>query len=70
LAAEVRIQNKDLPPDVPMPMTFAKSKRHTRIFAQELSKRWLIGLAQAHETIKVTTQNRTRSTVLSLNRQY
>ena len=70
LAAEVRIQNKDLPPDVPMPMTFAKSKRHTRIFAQELSKRWLIGLAQAHETIKVTTQNRTRSAVLSLNRQY
>ncbi len=57
-------------PDVPLPKTFAKSKRHANVTAQELSERWLIGLTQAHETIKVTTQNCIRSAVLPLSRRY
>jgi hypothetical protein len=71
LIAEVRIQHGDIPPDnVPLPKTFATSKRHAGITAQELSERWLIGLTQAHETIKVTTQNCIRSAVLPLSRRY
>ena len=56
--------------DIPLPKTFATSKRHAGITAQELSERWLIGLTQAHETIKVTTQNCIRSAVLPLSRRY
>ncbi|KAI2499334.1 Reverse transcriptase (RNA-dependent DNA polymerase) [Fragilaria crotonensis] len=70
LAAEVRVHSDDMPPDIPLPKTFATSKRHSDITAQELSERWLIGLSQAHETIKVTTQNCTRSAVLPLSRRY
>ena len=70
LIAEIQVQDDDLPLDVPLPKTFATSKRHTGITAQELSERWLIGLAQAHETIKVTTQNCVRSAVLPLSRRY
>ncbi|KAI2495086.1 Reverse transcriptase (RNA-dependent DNA polymerase) [Fragilaria crotonensis] len=71
LIAEVRTQhNIDTVPDVPIPKTFATSKRHTGITAQELSERWLVGLAQAHETIKATTQNCIRSAVLPLSRRY
>ena len=57
--AEIRVpyEADNLPPDVPLPKTFATSKRHTGVTAQELSERWLIGSAQAHETTKVTTQN-------------
>ena len=38
-------------PDVPLPKTFATTKRHSAVTAQELSERWFIGLTQAHETI-------------------
>ena len=57
-------------PDVPVPKTFAATKRHSSVTAQELSERWFIGLAQAHETVKVTTHNVTRSAVLPLSRRY
>lgn len=58
LVAEVRVHDDSIPPDIPLPKTFATSKRHSEITAQEwLSERWLIGLAQAQATIKVTTQN-------------
>jgi hypothetical protein len=50
--------------------TFATGKRHSDVSAQELSERWFIGIAQAHETIKVTTQNYTRSAILPLSRRY
>ncbi len=56
--------------DVPIPKTFVTTKRHTMVTAQELSERWFIGLTQAHETIRVTTQNVTRSAVLPLSRRY
>ena len=70
MVAEVYInQHEDMPLDVPLPKTFATSKRHARVTAQELSERCLIGLTQAHETIKVTTQN-CISAVLPLSRRY
>ena len=70
LIAEVNVEVDELSPDVPLPKTFATSKRHSGISAQELSDRWFIGLAQAYETIKVTTQNFIRSAVLPLSRRY
>jgi hypothetical protein len=71
LIAEIRTQHDDdLPLDGPLPKTFATSQRHRGITAQELSERGLIGLTQAHETIKVTTQNCARSAVLPLSRRY
>ncbi|KAI2511667.1 Reverse transcriptase (RNA-dependent DNA polymerase) [Fragilaria crotonensis] len=73
LIAEIRVQREaegpQPPADVPLPKTFATSKRHSGITAQELSERWLIGLTQAHDTIKVTTQNCVRSAVLPLSRR-
>ncbi len=69
LISEVRVVG-DPNPDVPLPKTFVSGKRHSGVSAQELSERWYIGLAQAHETIKVTTQNCTRSAVLPLSRRY
>ena len=38
--------------------------------AKDLSERWFIGLAQAIETIKATTQNCIRSAILPLSRRY
>ena len=70
LIAEVRLREDNLPSDVPLPKTFATSKRHAGITAQDLSERWLIGLAQARETIKATTQNCVRSAELPLSRRY
>jgi hypothetical protein len=60
----------DMPPDVPMRRTFVSKERHVAITAAELSERWCIGLTQVTNTIRVTTQNGTRSTVLPLSRRY
>lgn len=72
LMAEIKVQHdhEEPMPDVPLPKTFASSKRHAGVTAQELSERWLIGLTQAHETIKVTTQNCVRSATMPLSRRY
>jgi hypothetical protein len=69
LISEVKVDGSE-PKDIPIPRTFATGKRYTDVSAQELSERWFIGLAQAHETIKVTTQNYTRSAILPLSRRY
>ena len=42
--------------DVPTPRTFVSKERHTTTTAAELSERWLIGLSQATDTLKKTTQ--------------
>ena len=71
LLATVTVEGDEpIVPDVPIPKTFATTKRHSAVLAEELSERWFIGVAQAHETIKVTTQNVTRSAVLPLSRRY
>ena len=70
LVAAITISEVETRPDVPLPRTFASGKRHSDVTAQELSERWFIGLSQAHDTIKVTTQNHVRSAVLPLSRRY
>jgi hypothetical protein len=70
LMATVMVSEVETRPDVPLPRTFASGKRHSDVTAQELSERWFIGLSQAHDTIKVTTQNHVRSAVLPLSRRY
>jgi hypothetical protein len=69
LISEVRASGEERP-DVPLPRTFTSDKRHSGVSAKDLSERWFIGLSQAQETIKVTTQNCTRSAVLPLSRRY
>ena len=56
--------------DIPSPRTFVSKERHTSITASELSDRWLIGLSQATDTLKKTTQRIVRSAVLPLGRRY
>ena len=42
--------------DIPSPRTFVSKECHTSITAAELSERWVIGLSQATDTLKKTTQ--------------
>jgi hypothetical protein len=56
--------------DVPLRRTFVSDQRHTAVTAAELSERWCIGLAQATNTIKITTQHGVRSATLPLSRRY
>ena len=70
LISQVNVNGDADDQDVPLPRTFSSKERHVGVSAQELSERWFIGLAQAHDTIKVTTQNCTRSAVLPLSRRY
>ena len=56
--------------DIPYPRTFVSKERHTSITAAELSEQWLIGLRQATDTLKKTTQRIVRSAVLPLGRRY
>ena len=68
LIAEVRVT--DIHSDVPIRRTFISKERHIGVSAAELSERWGIGLAQAANTIKVTTQMGTRSAILPISRRY
>ena len=65
--SEVRVEGSA---DIPLPRSFSSVKRHTGISAKDLSEKWFLGLAQAAETIKATTQKCVRSAVLPLSRQY
>ena len=56
--------------DVPTPPSFVSKEQHSEVTETELSERWLIGLAQATSTLKPTTQNIFRSSVLPLGRCY
>lgn len=42
--------------DIPSERTFISQQRHSAVSAEQLSERWNIGLDQAKQTIKVTTQ--------------
>ena len=69
LISQVNVNGND-DQDVPLSRTFTSKERHVGVSAQELSERWFIGLSQAHDTIKATTQNCTRSALLPLSRRY
>jgi hypothetical protein len=61
---EVEIQ------DVPQAKSFQSKGRHSSVSPEELSERWQIGLEQAKETLKRTTQRLARSAVMPLARRY
>ena len=56
--------------DVPAARTFESKERHMSVTPEDLSERWSIGLGQARETLKRTTQRIVRSAVMPLNRRY
>ena len=56
--------------DVPMARTFQSKERHSTVTPSDLSERWFIGLGQATQTLKATTQPLMRSTILPLARWY
>ena len=56
--------------DVPSSKTFHTSERKSTVSASDLSERWFIGLKQATQTIKSTSQRLLRSTILPLARRY
>ncbi len=63
-ASQVEIQ------DVPQLKTFQSKGRHSTVSPEDLSERWQIGLEQARETLKQTTQRLARSAVMPLARRY
>ena len=68
LIAEVNVT--DVMEDVPSRRTFISRDRHSQVSPEELSERWGIGLQQAKNTIKITTQKGVRSAILPLSRRY
>ena len=56
--------------DVPSARTFRSKDRHSTVTPSDLSERWYIGLGQATQTLKVTTQQLMRSAILPLARRY
>ena len=56
--------------DPPVAKTFHLAKRKSTVSAEHLSERWFIGLQQAAQTIKVTTQQLLRSAILPLAWRY
>jgi len=61
---EVQVQ------DVPAARTFESKERHTLVNPEDLSEQWSIGLGQAKETLKRTTQRIVRLAVMPLARRY
>ena len=71
MAAEIRVENPfEVADDVPLRRTFISKDRHPRVTPEDLSERWGIGLTNATNTIRVTTQKGTRSAILPLSRRY
>jgi hypothetical protein len=56
--------------DVPQAKSFQFKGRHSLVSPEDLSERWQIGLEQARETLKQTTQRLARSAVMPLARRY
>ena len=52
--------------DVPSARTFQSKECHSTVTASDLSERWYIGLGQATQTLKVTTQRLMCSAILPL----
>ena len=56
--------------DLPMARTFHSAERKQNVSTADISERWFIGLQQAANTIKATTQRLLRSAILPLARRY
>jgi len=64
--SKVEVQRQD----VPAARTFESKERHMSVTPEDLSERWSIGLGQAREALKRTTQRIVRSAVMPLARRY
>ena len=58
------------PDELPTTPTFQSKSRHSSVTPEYLSERWLIGLKQAKDTIRNTTQRILHSALLPLARRY
>jgi hypothetical protein len=67
MISEVRTDN--IPSDFPFRRTFVSDERYYAVTAAELSDRWCIGLTQATNTLRITTQHGVRSATLPLSRR-
>ena len=56
--------------DIPLARTFQSKEHHSSVTPSDLSERWYIGLGQATQTLKVTTQRLMCSAILLLARRY
>ena len=73
MSSHVQVAEVTAPPilqDVPSAQTFQSKERHSTITPSDLSERWYVGLGQAFQTLKVTTQQLMHSTILPLARRY
>ena len=69
-STEVEDEVKGTQHDVPSARTFTSKQHHGSVKAEDLSERWHIGLSQAANTIKATTQRIVRSAIMPLAHQY
>ena len=73
MLSHVQIAEMTMPPtlqDIPLARTFQSKECQSSITPSDLSVRWYIGLGQATQTLKVTTQRLMRSAILPLARWY
>lgn len=55
---------------IPARRSYVSHERHSKVSAETLSERFLIGLPRARATLKATTQHGVRSAILPLARRY
>ena len=73
MSSHVQVAEVADPPalqDVPLARTFQSKEHHSTITPSDLSERWYIGLGQATQTLKLTTQWLMHSTILPLAWRY
>ena len=73
MSSHVQVAEVTMPPtlqDVPWAQTFQSKERHSTVTPSDLSERWYIGLGQATQKLKVTTQWLMRFAILPLARGY
>ena len=73
MSSHVQVAQVTVPPtlqDVPSARTFQSKECHSTVTPSDLSERWYIGLGQATQTVKATTQRLMRSAILPLARRY
>ena len=66
----VEMMMPSIPQDIPSARTFQSKERYSSVTPSDLSERWYIGLGQATQMLKVTTQWLMHSAILLLARQY
>ena len=71
LISSIQVHDPTAPKDdLPMAKTFHSAERKQNVSAADISERWFIGLRQAADTIKATSQRLLCSAILPLARRY